>query len=101
MPSKNPAETDTSQSGMQQAHIQATKLSLGYGLHELANSITKVTKAFFEPSLDYCVVKIPRWELKKFQKVARRIGREMKRVGEVMAIGSRLEISSALHQSLS
>lgn len=76
----------------------ATKLSLGYGLHELANSITKVTKAFFEPSLDYCVVKIPRWDLKKFQKVARRIGSAMKSVGEVMAIGRSFE--EALQKAL-
>lgn len=76
----------------------ATKLALGYGLHELPNSITKVTKAFFEPSLDYCVVKIPRWDLRKFQKVARRIGSAMKSVGEVMAIGRSFE--EALQKAL-
>lgn len=65
----------------------AAKLSLGYGLHELPNSITKVTKAFFEPALDYCVVKMPRWDLKKFRGVSRRLGSGMKSVGEVMAIG--------------
>lgn len=65
----------------------AAKLSLGYGLHELPNAITKVTKAFFEPAIDYCVVKIPRWDLGKFRNVSRRIGSGMKSVGEVMAIG--------------
>ncbi len=69
----------------------AAKLAVGYGLHELPNSITKVTKAFFEPSLDYVVVKIPRWDLRKFRKVSRRIGSGMKSVGEVMAIGRRFE----------
>jgi carbamoyl-phosphate synthase large subunit len=69
----------------------AAKLALGYGLHELPNSITKVTKAFFEPSLDYVVVKIPRWDLKKFRMVSRRIGSGMKSVGEVMAIGRKFE----------
>ncbi|MEM1165927.1 MAG: carbamoyl-phosphate synthase (glutamine-hydrolyzing) large subunit [Planctomycetota bacterium] len=64
----------------------AAKLALGYGLHELKNSITKTTSAFFEPALDYCVVKIPRWDLKKFKGVSRRIGSGMKSVGEVMAI---------------
>ncbi|CAN5506845.1 carbamoyl-phosphate synthase (glutamine-hydrolyzing) large subunit [soil metagenome] len=76
----------------------ATKLALGYGLFELPNSITKVTKAFFEPSLDYCVVKIPRWDLKKFTKVTRRIGSAMKSVGEVMAIGRTFE--EALQKAL-
>lgn len=65
----------------------AAKLALGYGLHELPNSITKVTKAFFEPALDYCVVKMPRWDLKKFRGVSRKLGSGMKSVGEVMAIG--------------
>ncbi len=69
----------------------ATKLSLGYALSELPNSVTKVTKAFYEPALDYCVVKIPRWDLKKFNKVTRRIGSAMKSVGEVMAIGRSFE----------
>ncbi len=69
----------------------ATKLALGYGLHELPNAITKITKAFFEPALDYCVVKIPRWDLKKFRQVSRRIGSSMKSVGEVMAIGRSFE----------
>ncbi len=76
----------------------ATKLALGYGLHELPNSVTKVTKAFYEPSLDYCVVKIPRWDLKKFQKVRRNIGSAMKSVGEVMSIGRSFE--EALQKAL-
>ncbi|MEJ2633692.1 MAG: carbamoyl-phosphate synthase (glutamine-hydrolyzing) large subunit [Calditrichia bacterium] len=69
----------------------AAKLALGYGLHELPNSITKVTKAFFEPALDYVVVKMPRWDLKKFRRVSRQIGSGMKSVGEVMAIGRKFE----------
>jgi carbamoyl-phosphate synthase large subunit len=50
----------------------AAKLGLGYGLHELKNSVTKVTTAAFEPALDYCVVKIPRWDLSKFVGVCRK-----------------------------
>ncbi len=69
----------------------AAKLALGYGLHELTNSITKVTSAFFEPALDYCVVKMPRWDLKKFRRVNPTLGSGMKSVGEVMAIGRRFE----------
>ncbi|NTV84450.1 MAG: carbamoyl-phosphate synthase large subunit, partial [Bacteroidales bacterium] len=69
----------------------AAKLSLGYSLNELPNTITKVTKAFFEPALDYVVVKIPRWDLKKFRMVSRKIGSGMKSVGEVMAIGRKFE----------
>ncbi len=65
----------------------AAKLALGYSLIELENKITKKTKACFEPALDYCVVKIPRWDLQKFQKVSYTLGTEMKSVGEVMAIG--------------
>jgi carbamoyl-phosphate synthase large subunit len=65
----------------------ATKLSLGYKLHELQNSITKRTCAFFEPALDYLVVKIPRWDTHKLKGAERRIGTEMKSVGEVMGIG--------------
>ncbi|MCC5876721.1 MAG: carbamoyl-phosphate synthase (glutamine-hydrolyzing) large subunit [Candidatus Sumerlaeia bacterium] len=76
----------------------AAKLALGYGLFDLPNSITKVTKAFFEPSLDYCVVKIPRWDLKKFRQVGRRIGSSMKSVGEVMSIGRSFE--EALQKAL-
>ncbi len=69
----------------------ASKLSLGYGLYELKNNITKTTSAFFEPALDYVVVKIPRWDLKKFTKVSRKIGTGMKSVGEIMAIGRNFE----------
>ncbi len=76
----------------------AAKLALGYGLHQLANSVTKVTRAFFEPSLDYVVVKVPRWDLKKFRMVSRRIGSGMKSVGEVMAIGRKFE--EALQKAL-
>ena len=69
----------------------AAKLGLGYGLFELKNSVTKVTSAFFEPALDYIVVKIPRWDLGKFHGVKREIGSSMKSVGEVMAIGRTFE----------
>jgi len=69
----------------------AVKLGLGYGLHELKNSITKTTTAFFEPALDYLVVKIPRWDLNKFLGVSKEIGSSMKSVGEVMAIGRSFE----------
>ena len=65
----------------------AAKLGLGYSLHELKNAVTKVTTACFEPALDYITVKIPKWDLKKFKKVSKRIGPGMKSVGEVMAIG--------------
>src|SRR6188472_1646965 len=65
----------------------ATKLALGYSLPELRNSVTQGTTACFEPALDYVVVKIPRWDLKKFRNVSRVIGSGMKSVGEVMAIG--------------
>jgi len=69
----------------------AAKLALGHGLHEVPNAITRVTKAFFEPSLDYCVVKMPRWDLQKFRHVSRKLGSAMKSVGEVMAIGRTFE----------
>jgi carbamoyl-phosphate synthase large subunit len=69
----------------------AAKLVLGHVLPELANSITKVTSACFEPALDYLVVKIPRWDLKKFGRVSKKIGSEMKSVGEVMAVGRSFE----------
>ena len=69
----------------------AAKLGLGYGLMDLRNSVTKDTSAFFEPALDYIVVKIPRWDLGKFQNVSREIGSSMKSVGEVMAIGRTFE----------
>ncbi|WP_185850756.1 carbamoyl-phosphate synthase (glutamine-hydrolyzing) large subunit [Blattabacterium cuenoti] len=69
----------------------SAKLSIGYGLNELKNSVTKTTYAFFEPALDYIVCKIPRWDLKKFYGVSNRIGSSMKSVGEVMAIGGSFE----------
>ncbi len=69
----------------------AAKLGLGYGLHHLRNSVTKVTTAAFEPALDYCVVKIPRWDLNKFIGVSKNIGSSMKSVGEIMAIGRTFE----------
>ncbi|MBN2458487.1 carbamoyl-phosphate synthase (glutamine-hydrolyzing) large subunit [Candidatus Woesearchaeota archaeon] len=69
----------------------AAKLGLGYSLTELKNSITKKTTACFEPALDYVVVKVPRWDLKKFKKISYEIGSGMKSVGEVMAIGRSFE----------
>lgn len=69
----------------------AAKLGLGYGLFDLKNSVTKETSAFFEPALDYIVVKIPRWDLGKFHGVKREIGSSMKSVGEVMSIGRTFE----------
>ncbi len=65
----------------------AAKLALGYRLDEITNAITKKTTAFFEPALDYIVVKIPRWDTQKLKTADRTIGTEMKSVGEVMAIG--------------
>ncbi|MCU4174759.1 carbamoyl-phosphate synthase (glutamine-hydrolyzing) large subunit [Carboxylicivirga sp. N1Y90] len=69
----------------------AAKLGLGYSLHELKNSVTKTTTAFFEPALDYVVCKIPRWDLGKFSGVSKQIGSSMKSVGEIMAIGRNFE----------
>ncbi|MCL6583842.1 MAG: carbamoyl-phosphate synthase (glutamine-hydrolyzing) large subunit [bacterium] len=69
----------------------AAKLALGYSLIDLKNSVTAVTKASFEPALDYIVVKIPRWDLKKFRLVSNKLGSGMKSVGEVMAIGRKFE----------
>ncbi len=69
----------------------AAKLGLGYGLFDLKNSVTKSTSAFFEPSLDYIVVKIPRWDLGKFAGVSKEIGSSMKSVGEIMAVGRTFE----------
>ncbi|KKN31445.1 hypothetical protein LCGC14_0823820 [marine sediment metagenome] len=69
----------------------AAKLAIGYTLPELKNKITGITTACFEPALDYIVLKMPRWDLTKFQKVDRRIGSQMKSVGEVMAIGRTFE----------
>jgi len=76
----------------------AAKLALGYSLIDLPNSITKRTKACFEPALDYVVVKIPRWDLTKFKRASKKIGSEMKSVGEVMAIGRNFE--EALQKAL-
>jgi carbamoyl-phosphate synthase large subunit len=69
----------------------AAKLGLEYSLPELKNSVTRVTTACFEPALDYITVKIPKWDLKKFRRVSKRIGPGMKSVGEVMAIGRNFE----------
>ncbi|MFX0105011.1 MAG: carbamoyl-phosphate synthase (glutamine-hydrolyzing) large subunit [Candidatus Hodarchaeota archaeon] len=69
----------------------AAKLAIGYTLPELKNKITGITTACFEPALDYLVLKIPRWDLTKFQRVDRTIGSQMKSVGEVMAIGRTFE----------
>ncbi len=69
----------------------AAKLALGKTLPELRNLITKKTSAFFEPALDYVVVKIPRWDLDKYSHAVTEIGSEMKSVGEVMAIGRTFE----------
>jgi carbamoyl-phosphate synthase large subunit len=65
----------------------AAKLAIGYNLDELKNQITKTTSAFFEPSLDYVIVKIPRWNFEKFKGCDETLGIQMKSVGEVMAIG--------------
>ena len=71
----------------------AAKIGLGHTLPELPNAVTKTTTANFEPSLDYIVTKMPRWDLSKFQHVKRDIGSSMKSVGEVMAIGRTFEES--------
>ena len=65
----------------------AAKLAIGYHLDELKNAITGTTTAYFEPALDYVIVKIPRWNFDKFQGADRRLGLQMKSVGEVMGIG--------------
>ena len=75
----------------------ATKLALGYHLDELKNQITKTTSAFFEPTLDYVIVKIPRWNFDKFEGSDRTIGLQMKSVGEVMGIGRSFQ--EALHKA--
>ena len=76
----------------------AAKLALGYSLADIENRITKVTKSCFEPALDYCVVKVPRWDLTKFKNVDVKIGSEMKSVGEVMSIARSFE--EALQKAL-
>ena len=65
----------------------AAKLAIGYNLDELKNQITKTTSAFFEPALDYVIVKVPRWNFDKFKGSDRRLGLQMKSVGEAMGIG--------------
>lgn len=65
----------------------AAKLALGKNLTDLRNAVTKKTSAFFEPALDYIVLKMPRWDLQKFEGTINQIGSEMKSVGEVMSIG--------------
>jgi carbamoyl-phosphate synthase large subunit len=69
----------------------AAKIALGMGLHEIKNAVTKTTTAAFEPSLDYCVVKIPRWPFDKMPEGNRVIGTQMKSTGETMAIGRTFE----------
>ncbi len=76
----------------------AAKLSLGRPLHSIKNSVTKRTVAFFEPALDYVVVKVPRWDLERFRGIDVHIGSQMKSVGEVMAIGRTFE--EALQKAL-
>lgn len=75
----------------------ATKLAIGYHLNELNNQITQSTSALFEPTLDYVVVKIPRWNFDKFEGSDRTLGLQMKAVGEVMAIGRSFQ--EALHKA--
>ena len=65
----------------------AAKLAIGYNLDELKNQITKTTSAFFEPAIDYVIVKVPRWNFDKFQGADRHLGLQMKAVGEAMGIG--------------
>ena len=65
----------------------AAKLAIGYNLDELKNQITKTTSAFFEPALDYVIVKVPRWNFDKFKGSERKLGLQMKSVGEAMGIG--------------
>ncbi len=76
----------------------AAKLCLGYSLNQLTNQVTKQTTAFFEPALDYIVVKIPRWDTHKLRLAERTIGTEMKSVGEVMAIGR--SFPESLHKAI-
>jgi carbamoyl-phosphate synthase large subunit len=75
----------------------AAKLAIGYTLDELSNQITKTTTAYFEPTLDYVIVKIPRWNFDKFEGADRRLGLQMKSVGEVMGIGRSFQ--EALHKA--
>ena len=75
----------------------ASKLAIGYTLDELENQITKSTSALFEPSVDYVIVKIPRWNFDKFEGSDRKLGLQMKSVGEVMGIGRSFQ--EALHKA--
>ncbi|MBT3561068.1 carbamoyl-phosphate synthase large subunit [Flavobacteriaceae bacterium] len=75
----------------------ASKLAIGYSLDELSNQITKSTSALFEPTLDYVIVKIPRWNFDKFEGSERTLGLQMKSVGEVMGIGR--SFIEALHKA--
>ena len=75
----------------------ASKLAIGYSLDELNNQITKSTSALFEPTLDYVIVKIPRWNFDKFEGSERTLGLQMKSVGEVMGIGR--SFIEALHKA--
>ncbi|MEG3659166.1 carbamoyl-phosphate synthase large subunit [Arenibacter palladensis] len=75
----------------------AAKLAIGYNLNELSNQITKSTSALFEPTLDYVIVKIPRWNFDKFEGSDRTLGLQMKSVGEVMGIGRSFQ--EALHKA--
>lgn len=75
----------------------ASKLAIGYHLDELKNQITQTTSAFFEPTLDYVIVKIPRWNFDKFEGSDRTLGLQMKSVGEVMGIGRSFQ--EALHKA--
>jgi len=75
----------------------ASKLALGYNLDELQNQITKSTSALFEPTIDYVIVKIPRWNFDKFEGADRTLGLQMKSVGEVMGIGRSFQ--EALHKA--
>ncbi len=75
----------------------AAKLAIGYHLDELGNQITKLTSALFEPTLDYVIVKIPRWNFDKFEGSDRTLGLQMKSVGEVMGIGRSFQ--EALHKA--
>ena len=75
----------------------AAKLAIGYNLSELKNQITKTTSAYFEPTLDYVIVKIPRWNFDKFEGADRTLGLQMKSVGEAMGIGRTFQ--EALHKA--
>lgn len=79
----------------------AAKLAIGYNLDEIENQITKTTSAYFEPTLDYVIVKVPRWNFDKFKGANKYLGLQMKSVGEVMAIGrSFIEALQKAAQSL-